>query len=73
MGTAYPPFSALASAFSFLSDFFEIKVTSRDLLKRRVIICEFKKCFRKIIVNTCPQIPPTFERNQQNEGLLMAY
>ena len=40
---------------------FKAKVTSRDLLKRRVIICEFKKCFRENIVNTCPQkISPTF-------------
>jgi hypothetical protein len=28
-------------------DLFETKVTPRDPLKRREIICEFKKCFRK--------------------------
>ena len=41
----------IAGAFSFIrrpsGDLLEAKVTSRDLLKRRVIICEFMKCFCK--------------------------
>ena len=42
------------------SDLFETKVTLCNLLKRRVIFCEFKKCFRKLKTKTTKSIVPIF-------------
>ena len=39
----------LASAFSFISDLLETKMTSHNLQKRSVIFCEFKKYIHNIL------------------------